>query len=193
MDLIFNNFGMIYMAIVHLKNLIKQKGYEKIVEVFRRDKLILFSSLAFYLLLFFAPVVLYFLFGNYITLILAHPVWYPTLVISVSIYYFSCWIFLFAAFLNYYLDLWVLTNDRLLNVEQEGVFSRTVSELDLYKIQDTTSEVKGILPSLFGYGTIYIQTASEKERFVLKQVPNPHEVRRLIMNMAEEDRKYHEK
>ena len=99
---------------------------------------------------------------------------------------------MFAAFLDYYLDTWIITNDRLLNIEQEGVFARTISELDLYKIQDATSEVKGILPSLFGYGNVHIQTAGETKRFELEQVPNPHEVRKLIMDLAEEDRKYHE-
>lgn len=176
---------------MHLKNLIKQKDYEKIVKVVRRDKIILIGSLIFYLALFFAPAVLYFLFGNYIVLILANSVWRALLFLGISIYYLSCWLFLFSAFLDYYLDFWVITNDRLLNIEQQGVFARTISELDLYKIQDTTSEVKGIGPTLFGFGAVHIQTAGETKRFEMKQIPNPHEVRKLIMDMAEEDRKYH--
>ena len=181
------------MNIVHLKQLISQKGYEEIKKVVRRDKIVLIGSLGFYLALFAAPVILYFLFQNYLPMILADKLWYPILVLGLSVYYFSCWIFLFAAFLDYYLDFWVITNDRLLNIEQEGVFARTISELDLYKIQDATSEVKGILPSLFGYGDVHIQTAGEVGRFELKQIPNPHEIRKLIMDLAEEDRKFHEK
>jgi len=179
------------MSPVRIKNLIKQKDYEKIVKIVRRDGIVLFGSMIFYLLLFFAPVVLYFLFRNYLPLILASYIWRPVLFLGVSVYYFSCWVFLFTAFLDYYLDFWVVTNDRMLNIEQEGIFSRTVSEVDLYKIQDATSEVKGILASIFGYGTIYIQTAAEKERFELTKIPNPNEVRKIIMDMAEEDRKYH--
>jgi uncharacterized membrane protein YdbT with pleckstrin-like domain len=174
-----------------LKKLIQQKGYEKIAKVVRRDIIVLIGSLGFYLLFFLAPVVLYFLFQNYLPAILARQAGYPLLVLGASVYYFSCWLFLFGAFLDYYLDFWVVTNDRLLNIEQEGTFSRTVSELDLYKIQDATSEVKGILPSLFGYGDIHIQTAGETQRFELKQIPNPHGVRKMIMDMAEEDRKFH--
>lgn len=179
------------MNSVRIKTLIHQKGYEKIARVVRRDKIILIGTLAFYLLLFLAPAVLYYLFSNYLPMILAHYIWKPVLFLGVSVYYFSCWLFLFSAFLDYYLDFWIITNDRLLNIEQQGVFARTVSELDLYKIQDATSEVKGILPSLFGYGNIHIQTAGEVRRFDMKQIPNPHETRKLIMDMAEEDRKFH--
>lgn len=179
------------MAPIALKKLIQQKGYEKVVRVVRRDGIVLIGSLAFYLLLFLAPVILYFLFQNYLPAILAQQAGYPLLVLGASVYYFSCWLFLFSAFLDYYLDFWVVTNDRLMNIEQEGTFSRTISELDLYKIQDATSEVKGILASLFGYGNIHIQTAGEVQRFELKQIPRPHETRKLIMDMAEEDRKFH--
>lgn len=178
---------------IHLNALIKQKGYEKIVKVVRRDGIILFGSMAFYAVLFLAPIVLYYLFQNYVFLILNNYIWRPVFILGASVYYFSCWLFLFGAFLDYYLDFWVVTNDRLLNIEQEGTFSRTISELDLYKIQDATSEVQGILPSLFGYGDIHIQTAGETQRFELKQIPNPHDVRKLLMDMAEEDRKFHNK
>ncbi|PIR66841.1 MAG: hypothetical protein COU51_01705 [Parcubacteria group bacterium CG10_big_fil_rev_8_21_14_0_10_36_14] len=179
------------MGIIHLKKLISQKGYEKIKKVVRRDKIVLVIQLFYFMFLFLAPVVLYFLFKNYLPIIWAHNIWHPALLLGISIYYSAVWVFLFAAFLDYYLDTWIITNDRLLNIEQEGVFARTISELDLYRIQDATSEIKGILPSLFGYGNVYIQTAGEKARFILEQVPNPHELRKKIMDLAEEDRKFH--
>ena len=176
---------------VHLKKLIRQKGYETIVKVARRDGIVFFGSMFFYAVLFLAPVILFYLFQNYAAMIWDNYVWRPVFILGASIYYFSCWLFLFGAFLDYYLDFWVITNDRLLNIEQQGTFARTISELDLYKIQDSTSEVQGILPSLFGYGNIHIQTAGETQRFELKQIPNPHEMRKIIMDMAEEDRRYH--
>lgn len=179
------------MSTIHLKKLIHQKGYEKIERVVRRDKIVLVGAIGFHLLLLSTPIVLYFLFQNYLSIILAHKIWMPVSYLSLGAYYMSCWTFLFTAFLDYYLDTWIITNDRLLNIEQEGVFARTISELDLYKIQDATSEVKGILPYLFGYGSIHIQTAGETKRFELKQVPDPHNLRKLIMDLAEEDRKHH--
>jgi uncharacterized membrane protein YdbT with pleckstrin-like domain len=175
----------------HLKQLIHQKDYEKIEKVVRRDMIVVFGGIIFYIVLLLAPAFLYLMFQNYLPLVFGNFVLYPLFVLGLMAYYLSVWLFMFVAFLNYYLDCWIITNDRLMNIDQQGIFSRTISELDLYKIQDATSEVKGMLASLFGYGTIYIQTAGEVERFRLQQVPNPHELRKVIMDLAEEDRKYH--
>jgi uncharacterized membrane protein YdbT with pleckstrin-like domain len=82
-----------------------------------------------------------------------------------------------------------VTNDRILNIEQQGLFSRTVSELDLINIQDVTSEVKGIIPTIFNYGTVHVQTAGEAARFVFEQVPAPERIRQRILEMVTEDKK----
>lgn len=179
------------MGNIQLKKLINQKGYEKIERVMRRDKIILIADLLFYFILFLVPIALYYIFQSYLQNILTHNIWRPVLVMITSIYYFSTWIFFFSAFLDYYLDTWIITNERLLNVEQEGVFSRIMAELDLYKIQDATSDNSGIFPYLFGYGNVHIQTAGEQKKFELEQVPTPHEIRKLIMDLAEEARKFH--
>ena len=85
----------------------------------------------------------------------------------------------------------IVTNDRLLHIEQEGLFARTISELDLYQVQDVTSEVKGVFPSLFGYGNLLVQTAGAKEVFRMVDIPHPENLRQAILDLAEEDRKFH--
>jgi uncharacterized membrane protein YdbT with pleckstrin-like domain len=107
-----------------------------------------------------------------------------------SIYYLTVWIVAFTAFIDYYLDFWVVTNDRIINVEQR-LFSRTISELDLFKIQDVTGQSKGFLETMFDYGNVYVQTAGATERFNFEEVPGPREVASRIIALAEEDRKYH--
>jgi hypothetical protein len=81
------------------------------------------------------------------------------------------------------LDVWIVTDKRIVNIEQIALFQRSVSELEHSKIQDITSEIHGILPTLFRYGYIYIQTAGETQRFVFKQVPNPVKTRNIIMKL----------
>ena len=93
------------------------------------------------------------------------------------------WVALFIVWIDYYLDVWIITNQRIINIEQIGLFSRQVSELEHGKIQDVTSEVKGLLPTFFKFGYVYIQTAGEKARFTFKQVPNPVRVRDIIMQL----------
>lgn len=178
---------------MHLIHVIKQKGYEHIVYVLRRHGFILFRELLAYIILFLLPVGFYFGIGALFPNLLVGNLSYPLLVLAGSVYYLSVWLFFFTTILDYYLDTWVVSNDRVINIEQQGLFARTISELDLYKIQDVTSEVKGIFPTMFNYGNVYVQTAGEKERFIFGQVPKPHDVRKKIIDLVEEDRKYHNK
>jgi hypothetical protein len=79
--------------------------------------------------------------------------------------------------------VWIVTNERIVNIEQLGLFSRDVSELELENVQDMTVEVLGIIPTFLNYGNLYVQTAAEKERFVFRHVPNPYAIKDLVMNL----------
>lgn len=93
------------------------------------------------------------------------------------------WMLAFILWIDYYFDVWIVTNERIVNVEQKGLFFRSISELKLENIQDVTVEVSGIIPTFLNYGDLFIQTAAEKERFVFKHVPNPYAIKDLIMNL----------
>ncbi|MFW5885248.1 MAG: hypothetical protein ACOCUF_03430 [Patescibacteria group bacterium] len=99
------------------------------------------------------------------------------------LFYLFIWLGAFVVWINYYLDVWIITDRRIIDVEQVALFRRSVSELEHSKIQDTTSEIHGFLPTLFRYGYIYIQTAGETQRFLFKQVPNPVKTRNIIMKL----------
>lgn len=93
------------------------------------------------------------------------------------------WLILFIIWVDYYLDVWIVTDQRIVNIEQLGLFRRRVSEMEHSRIQDVTSKVRGVFPTLFKYGYVYIQTAGTTERFVFKQVPRPVEIRNIIMQL----------
>ncbi len=93
-------------------------------------------------------------------------------------------LFLFG-FVDYYLDVDIVTNERVVDIEQNGFFHRTISELYLEQVEDVTAEVKGVLPTLFNFGNIYIQTAGERENFVFKSVPRPYETAKMIIDLHE--------
>jgi hypothetical protein len=95
---------------------------------------------------------------------------------------FIC-LFFFIIWIDYYFDVWIVTNQRIVNIEQKGLFSRGISELELENIQDITVEVQGIIPTFLNYGNLYVQTAAEKERFVFRHVPNPYAIKDLVMNL----------
>lgn len=89
-------------------------------------------------------------------------------------------------FVDYYLDIYIVTNERIVNIVQNGFFKREVSELHLHQVQDVNAAVKGIFPTMFHYGDILIQTAGEKENFIFKSIPHPYRVSRKIIDLLEE-------
>jgi len=100
-----------------------------------------------------------------------------------SLFAMIIWVCFALIWVDYYFDVWIITNKRIVNILQNGLFNRDVSELELNRIQDITTEVIGIIPTFLNYGNIYIQTAGEKERFIFRNVPNPYGIKDMVMNL----------
>ena len=92
----------------------------------------------------------------------------------------------------YYLDVWVVTTERMIDIEQFGLFSRSISELELFQVQDVTTDVHGVFPTFFNYGDVSVKTASENTAIVARQVHNPNLVRETIVRLADQDRRTHQ-
>ena len=84
----------------------------------------------------------------------------------------------------YTLDVWIVTNHRIIDTTQHGFFNRTVSELHKSRIQDIYVNTEGTIQTLLNYGDLYIQTAGTEERFKFLQIPNPVKVKDEIMRMT---------
>lgn len=93
------------------------------------------------------------------------------------------WVLIFLTIADYYLDIWVVTNSRVVFIELHGLFSRTVSSVNLENIQDVSTEVRGFLPMILRYGNVVIQSAGTRGQFVFRHVPNPHEIKDMILEM----------
>jgi hypothetical protein len=94
---------------------------------------------------------------------------------------------LFLIFVFYYLNIQIITSIRVVDVTQEGLFNHVVSELHIDKIEDATSQVTGILGTIFNYGDVFVQTAGTTERFEFHSVPNPAEIEKVILDLYEKN------
>jgi len=108
-----------------------------------------------------------------------------------SIFFLCGWLFCFQMFIEYWLDVFIVTDKRVLDIDQKGLFDRTVSELRLYRVQDVTAQIKGVLHTVLDYGTVFIQTAGEQERFHFEDIPHPNQIAKNILEMSEIDRREH--
>lgn len=74
----------------------------------------------------------------------------------------------------YWYSVFIVTNQRLIQITQKGFFNRSVVDIGLKKILATSYEVKGIQATLLGFGTIMIQTYMGD--LVIHEVHHPTEV-----------------
>ena len=96
------------------------------------------------------------------------------------------WMHFFASWSDHWLDAWIVTTERVIDIEQHGFFTREVSEFPLSKIQDVTHTISGVIPTWLHFGDVRIQTASISEDFVMKQVPFPDLVKEHLMQVLQE-------
>lgn len=107
--------------------------------------------------------------------------WY----ISIPIYLF-CVIYFSSAFYSFKETVFIITNHRIFSVAQEGFFKKKISEVDLNKIIDITSETHGFAKTMLKFGDLIVRTAGAKEGgdIVLKNISNPYDVQQRITNFS---------
>ena len=173
---------------------------EKINSIYRRHHIILTIQLvigALFFLLIILPMIFLFFTSSP-----SLPDWITKNIPEIStlnlrylfLFFFSLflpvlWQTIFLVVVDYYLDCWILTNERIISTESEGLFNRTESSITYDKIQNITIEIKGLLPALFDFGDLRIETAAELGKFTFRQIPNPEKVKEVIFEIQKEFQK----
>ena len=67
-------------------------------------------------------------------------------------------ILIFPHWIAWYYSVFIVTNQRFIQITQKGLFHRSIVDLSLTQIQSLNYEVNGIQETLLGYGTILMQT-----------------------------------
>jgi len=91
------------------------------------------------------------------------------------------------------LNVLVITNKRLIDIDQKGFFERIVSECTYDKIQDVSYKIKGIWQTLFHFGNIQIQTAGNQANLELSSIKDPHKVQEIIADKLRKNQQDEEK
>lgn len=164
---------------------------EKILGVWRKAWFIFALSIGSYVSLALAPLVAM-LIADAASPQVFRGELLPFWIFLGLLWWLAVWIWFFKALVDYYLDVFVLTNERIIHITQRGFFNRETSELRLSRIQDVSITVAGLFPTLLHYGDVRVQTAGEIESFIFYQIPRPANVKDLIMK-AHRDYIYHER
>lgn len=128
-----------------------QQPGEEVQFIFRRHRSVMTRDVvmaAGLWLLTFAPLVLTRL--GYLSGMWA---WYPPLIGLML-----AGLMIFHAWLQWYYTIYIVTNLRIRQQVQRGLFRKTALDIDLAKVQNIRYNISGLRGSLCGYGTIVLQT-----------------------------------
>ena len=90
--------------------------------------------------------------------------------------------YIFYAYFNWIQDKYIVTNERVVNIDQRGAFSKTVLETEIDKIQNIVHSTKGMFATMLNFGTVTIQTTTNE--LILDYVPNPVYIKEEIMQLT---------
>lgn len=106
------------------------------------------------------------------------------LVITIS-WYLATAGFALASFLHWFFNIYIVTKERIVDIDFKYLLFKQFSQAELERIQDMTYSSSGIFATIFYYGNVYIQTAGEIPNIEFLAVPNPDKVVENIRTITE--------
>lgn len=159
---------------------------EKVITVIHRDAFIAVKRVLSFALLLALPIALIAMINNLFPA-LSERIWaWPALLLALSAYLFFIWLLFFFSLIDYILDVWIITDKRIIDIRQNGFFSRTISEMHLSRVQDVSSETHGFFPTFLKYGNVIVQTAGEHNKLFFEEVNHPEHIRDILMKIVSE-------
>lgn len=158
-------------------NLENLKSWEKVLKVIRRHWIV------------YALLATYFLIWLIISIGLLAIFW--TNIINIMwniIFWLFFWVFLYIEWLNHELDMYVITDNRVIWIDQISFLNRTVSECNLWQVQEVNSKTSGLFANILNYWTLSIQTAWNKTTLKMWFSPDSMQAARIVLNIVDDYR-----
>lgn len=99
---------------------------------------------------------------------------------SLLFYYFLVFQFFYLNFLNWFFNISLITNKKVVDIDFKILFSKNVSATKISQIEDVSLNEVGLIRSIFDYGDVYVQTAGTIDNFESLAVPHPEKVVHII-------------
>ncbi|OGZ41869.1 MAG: hypothetical protein A3C80_04155 [Candidatus Ryanbacteria bacterium RIFCSPHIGHO2_02_FULL_45_43] len=166
--------------------MIELKKNEKVLLVLHRHWIVIAGQVVATVLLFLIPIILV-LFGGLFQKLPGGGVG-PFLFFIITLYWMVVVGWLFVVWIKYWLDVWVITTERVIDIDQVALFHRRISEFSLTRVQDVTVSIPNILATFLGFGNITVQTAGETS-FSIRDVSHCNQAKSIILSQSEKLRK----
>lgn len=90
--------------------------------------------------------------------------------------------------LNIYLylsSMYILTDARIISINQSKLLVRKINEVPLSNIQNVSHVRKGLFQMVMDFGDVEIQTAGSTLAMIMKDVPHPYKIQQKILAKEE--------
>lgn len=91
----------------------------------------------------------------------------------------------FPSWIGWYYSVFIVTDQRLIQITQRGLFHRSVVDLGLQQIQMVNYEIAGLQQTLLGFGTIMMQTYVGD--LVIHEVHHPARIQKKILKILRQE------
>ncbi len=87
------------------------------------------------------------------------------------------------SFITWFYNVSLVTSKRIVDIDFSDVVYHNVAATKLTLVQDVDYTQSGFIRSLFNYGDVFVQTASESPNFDFLAVPLPQQVTNLVESL----------
>jgi hypothetical protein len=134
-------------------------------------------------LMLLAPTIIFPFVFNVIHMPVTIPIGY--IIVGTIWWYVATAGYILAKFLGWIINIYIVTNERIVDIDFYYLLYKHFSEAEINKIQDISYTSKGIFAAVFNYGDVIIETAGEAPNLVFESVPHPDTVVETIRNILE--------
>ena len=85
------------------------------------------------------------------------------------------------SWIGWHFSIFIVTDQRFIQITQKGLFHRAVADLGLPQIQSVNYEIKGLQETLLGFGTIKMQTYVGD--MVIHDVHHPAKIQKEVLGI----------
>ncbi len=107
--------------------------------------------------------------------------------VSTIFWFLLTFAFAFENFLSWYFNVFIITEERVVDIYFFNLLDTKFYEAELNKIQDVTYTRTGISQTMFNYGTLSIQTAAETKEINVPGAPNPEMLAKILQELRLEE------
>ncbi len=169
----YNSLPTSISPMFHIEDVLQLKETEKVKLFVRRHPMTLLPSLLTATLLIVTPF--FFIFPLFSFRMPGVAVFLSSVLIGIVI--------ALRAFLLWDSDALIVTTDRLVKVDQKGVFSRFVTELAMDSISDVAWKRQGVVDTLFSVGSLSVNSPAVSKTIEMKRMSHPQRLHETINDL----------